>query len=469
MTPMTSATDTAPRPGRLIEVEAVDLDRDGRGLARWMGWVIVVPDLLPGEKAQVQLQQRQRSRWLSRRVRLLHPSDARRRPPCILAADCGGCTLQHLDDPSQARWKQATLAETLRRLGQISTDPDPVLSDLHRSFGYRNRALIPLHRAADGRLRLGYFKRGSHRIVNLNRCPVLDPRLDALIQPLKNDLQDTGWPADHDLQTGSGLRHLGLRLAHQSGELLITLVSSHAALPGLKSLAEGWMARWSELRGVTLNLQPKRSNLILGTDTRLIAGCETVEERICGQRLQLATTTFFQVNTLQAEAIVTVLRQWFLKTLGRGRLVDAYCGVGTISLPLAAVGFDVLGIELHASSVDQAVSNAALNGLSPRCRFIAGDVADQLAQALPGTDALVLDPPRRGLDQRVVKAILESPPPLLAYLSCDPATQARDLKTLMGSEGAYRLHRLQPVDFFPQTTHLESLALLERISCGVQP
>ena len=166
---------------------------------------------------------------------------------------------------------------------------------------------------------------------------------------------------------------------------------------------------------------------------------------------------------------MTVLRQWFLKTLGRGRLVDAYCGVGTISLPLAAVGFDVLGIELHASSVDQAVSNAALNGLSPRCRFIAGDVADQLAQALPGTDALVLDPPRRGLDQRVVKAILESPPPLLAYLSCDPATQARDLKTLMGSEGAYRLHRLQPVDFFPQTTHLESLALLERISCGVQP
>ena len=194
MTRFTSATDAAPRPGRLIEVEAVDLDRDGRGLARWMGWVIVVPDLLPGEKAQVQLQQRQRSRWLSRRVRLINPSDARRRPPCILAADCGGCTLQHLDDPSQARWKHASLAETLRRLGQICTDPEPVLSDLRRSFGYRNRALIPLNRAADGRLRLGYFKRGSHRIVNLNRCPVLDPRLDALIQPLKNDCRTPDGP-----------------------------------------------------------------------------------------------------------------------------------------------------------------------------------------------------------------------------------------------------------------------------------
>ena len=469
MTSTTPSRDTAPRPGQLIEVEAVDLDRDGRGLARWMGWVIVVPDLLPGETAQVQVQQRQRSRWLSRRIRLLSPSLSRRRPPCILAADCGGCTLQHFDDRSQSQWKEATLSETLRRLGQITTDPDPVLSDLQRALGYRNRALIPLHRAADGRLRLGYFKRGSHRIVNLNQCPVLDPRLNALIQPLKQDLQAIGWPADHDLQSGRGLRHLGLRVAHHSGELLITLVSSDAALPGLKPLADRWMARWSTLRGVTLNLQPKRSNLILGRETRLIAGYETVEERFCGQRLRLATTTFFQVNTLQAEAIVIELRQWLLQTMGIGKVVDAYCGVGTISLPLAAVGFDVLGIELHGSSVDQAAANASLNGLDGRCRFLAGDVADLLAAELPDADALVLDPPRRGLDQRVVTSILANPPALLAYLSCDPATQARDLKALMAPQGVYRFHRIQPVDFFPQTTHLESLALLKRINSEAQP
>ena len=180
---------------------------------------------------------------------------------------------------------------------------------------------------------------------------------------------------------------------------------------------------------------PKRSNLILGRETRLIAGDETIEERFCGQRLRLATTTFFQVNTPQAEAIVIELRQWLLQTIGIGTVVDAYCGVGTISLPLAVVGFDVLGIELHASSVDQADANASLNGLDGRCRFLAGDVADLLAAVLPGADALVLDPPRRGLDQRVVTSILVNPPALLAYLSCDPATQARDLKALMDPQG----------------------------------
>ena len=469
MTSTSSAGDTSPKPGRLIEVEAVDLDRDGHGLARWMGWVIVVPDLLPGERAQVQLQKRQRSRWLSRRISLIRASDGRRRPPCILAADCGGCTLQHLDDAGQSQWKRTSLSETMSRLGQIGTDPRPVLSDLQRAVGYRNRALIPMHRGTDGRLRLGYFRRGSHRIINLNRCPVLDPRLDALIQPLKHDLQATGWPADHDLAMGGGLRHLGLRVAHHSGELLITLVSSHDRLPGLKKLADRWMSRWPMLRGVTLNLQPKRTNLILGIETRLIAGRETIEEQVCSQRLQLSSTTFFQVNTPQAESILTELRQWFLQTIGLGRVVDAFCGVGTISLPLAAAGFDVLGIELHDSSVEQARLNASLNGFEDRCRFLAGDVADLLAAALPGMDALVLDPPRRGLDKRVVESILNNPPPLLAYLSCDPATQARDLKALLEPRGLYRLRRLQPVDFFPQTTHLESLALLERISCAVQP
>ena len=149
-------------------------------------------------------------------------------------------------------------------------------------------------------------------------------------------------------------------------------------------------------------------------------------------------------------------------------VVDAYCGIGTISLPLAALGFDVIGLELHQGSVDQALLNAMRNNLSDQCRFRAGDVVDLLEAALVGADALVLDPPRRGLDARVVQTILDTPPQRLAYLSCDPATQARDLKMLTEPDGPYRLKKHQPVDFFPQTTHLESLALLERVSSEAQ-
>jgi len=453
-----------PRPGLIIDVEATDLDREGRGVARWNSWVVVVPDLLPGERARVQLQQRQKARWLSRRLELRHSSPERRSRPCILAKDCGGCTLQHWQDQSQTEWKHRSLVQTLQRVGTLVHDPEPVLEDHGRCLGYRNRALIPLRREPDGRLRMGYFRRGSHRIVNLNRCPVLDSRLDVLLEPLKRDLEQSNLPADHDLQGRDGLRHLGLRLGHHTGEVLISLISSREDLPGLKELASRWLNRWPNVRGVTLNLQPKRSNLILGNDTRVLGGSPFIKERFCGLSLSLSTTTFFQVNTPQAERIVELIRDWISGELDSGCLVDAYCGIGTISLPLATAGFDLVGVEQNPDSIDQARSNARMNGLQDRCRFIAGDVADHLGQELSGCDALVLDPPRRGLDDRVIEAIIECPPPLLAYLSCDAATQARDLRRLVMPSGCYQLERLQPIDFFPQTSHLESLALLKRVS-----
>ena len=464
MTNADSSNSSEPRPGLTIEVESVDLDRDGKGLARWNNWVIVVPDLLPGERATVQLQQRQRSRWLSRRVELISVSEDRRRPPCILADDCGGCTLQRLDDPAQTRWKVQQIQQTMQRIGGINLAAAAPLVDADRCFGYRNRALIPLKWDQKGRLKAGYFRPKSHKIVNLNHCPVLDPRLDALVEPLKQDLDAGGWPADHDLLEAQGLRHLGLRLASASGEVLITLISSHGQLPGLQDLAQTWVQRWPEVKGVCLNLQPKANNLVLGRSTHCLAGLPTIDEQFCGIKLSLSSTTFVQVNTPQAERIVQRLIDWLSLQSAGGHVVDAYCGVGTIALPLAKAGFHVQGLELNSDSVEQARLNAMHNGLSSRCEFHAGDVADLLASQLEDCQALVLDPPRRGLDRRVVDSILEQPPEVLAYLSCDPATQARDLKDLLGPSGPYALEILQPVDFFPQTTHLESLALMKRIS-----
>jgi 23S rRNA (uracil1939-C5)-methyltransferase len=352
----------------------------------------------------------------------------------------------------------------MQRIGGIDVAPAATLVDDERCFGYRNRALIPLKRDPSGRLKAGYFRPKTHKIVNLNHCPVLDPRLDALVKPLKQDLDAGGWPADHDLLEAQGLRHLGLRLANATGDVLITLISSHAQLRGLEDLAQSWVQRWPAVKGVCLNLQPKANNLVLGRTTHCLAGVPTIEDMFCGIKLSLSSTTFVQVNTPQAERIVQLLSDWLSLQCAGGHVVDAYCGVGTIALPLAKAGFVVQGLELNPDSVEQARLNAMHNGLSSRCAFHAGDVADLLAAQLEDCQALVLDPPRRGLDRRVVDSILEHPPGVLAYLSCDPATQARDLKALLCPSGPYELEMLQPVDFFPQTTHLESLALLKRIS-----
>lgn len=455
--------DPRPEPGLTITLKGEDLTLQGEGIARWQGWVIVVPDLLPGEVSRVQLQQRRRSQWRGRRIETLLPAEGARQAPCIHADRCGGCTLQHLDDENQAHWKRERLIQTLQRIGGINSPVEELLALEAQPLGYRNRALIPLQRDAEGTLRMGYYRRGSHRLVNLNRCPVLDPGLDCLLDPIKKDLDQTGWVADADLHQGDGLRHLGMRIGTQSREVLLTLISSTWELPGVERLAAQWMERWPEIKGVTLNRQPLRSNRVLGDETRTLAGQPTIRERFCDLNLTLATTTFFQVNTIQAERIVMVLRQWLQQVAPSTRVIDAYCGIGTISLPLAAAGMDVLGLELHKASIEQAIHNANANGLVS-ARFKAGDVKELLADALPSHEVLVVDPPRKGLDPAVVETIVADPPAWMAYLSCDPATLARDLALLAGPEGPYKMERLQPVDFFPQTTHLECLALLKRIS-----
>jgi len=456
-----------PHPGLTIDVVGEDLDQQGRGLARWNGWVITVPQLLPGEEAKVKVQQRQRKMWLARRVATISSSPDARRPPCILASDCGGCSLQHLSVDAQNSWKQQRLANTLSRIGQLDPDVNALVSPDRESLGYRNRALIPIRR--DGRkVRLGYYKRGSHRIVNLNHCPVLDPRLDALIEPIKRDLEATSWPMDSDLQGEPGLRHLGLRIGVRTGEILITLISATESLQAVDVLSAAWMRRWPQLKGVTINLQPKRSNAVFGDRTICLQGQDAIEERFCGLSLELGTTTFFQVNTPRAERVVEQIRDWITRSEPSQRLIDAYCGIGTIALPLAAAGHRVTGLEISSASVRHAERNAARNRLK-HTRFLSGDVARHLRELLPNHDALVVDPPRKGLDPAVLAMVLDHPPRRLVYLSCDPATLARDLRQLAGDSGPYRIEQVQPMDFFPQTSHLECLVLMSRISCAAPP
>ena len=440
------------------ELTVTGLNHDGAGVGRLEdGRVVFVPGVLPGESARVQIVARRRGHWIARLLERTSDSQQRRHEPCILADNCGGCTLQHLEYDAQCSSKHGQLSAALGRIGQVALGPDPVMASA-QELGYRNKAIIPLERSSDGRLRAGYYRRGSHQIVNMNHCPVLDPRLDALIEPLKSDLEATGWPVDKDLTSGGGLRHLSLRVGHHTGELLITLISSHSKLQDLETLASTWMQRWPQLVGVALNLQPQPGNRLFGEQTRVIAGRGWLLERFCGLEVELASDTFFQVNTPQAERVVPLMRQ----ALGAEplQLVDAYCGVGTFSLPLAADGHQVAGLELHAPSVAVAQRNAARNGLADHCRFEQGPVAQHLAGELNrGCGAVVVDPPRKGLEPEVLTALKQHPPDTLLYLSCDPATLARDLG-LLTLDQALQIQRIIPLDFFPNTSHIETLVVL---------
>lgn len=441
---------------QIAEVTITGLSHDGQGVGRHAGQVVFVPDLLPGERARVRLMGATRGVLHGVCLERLCDSDQRRRPPCILAARCGGCSLQHLSHAGQLESKSQSLHQALARIAQLDLTPLPISSN-GQELGYRNRAVIPLERRPDGRIKAGFYRQGSHQIVNMNHCPVLDPRLDGLIAPLKADIEASGWPVDRHLQAGGGLRHLALRVGHHSDEVLITLISSRADLAGADVLAAQWLQRWPAVVGVLLNVQPKPSNTLFGPQTQLLAGRSWLRERFCGLDFAIGCDTFFQVNTLQAEDVAG--RVVAALNPGDGLIVDAYCGVGAFSLPLAAAGHRVLGLELQEASIALARHNASLNGLEHRCQFQAGPVAEHLAAQLATAAAVLVDPPRKGLESAVRRSLIEQPVPRLLYLSCDPATLARDLRELCG-QGPYTLESLQPFDFFPNTSHVETLALL---------
>jgi 23S rRNA (uracil1939-C5)-methyltransferase len=452
--------------GEVLQLQIDGLGHDGQGVGRWRDMALFVPGALPGEQVSVRVRRVARRHLEADLIGVESASPQRIRPACILAERCGGCSLQHCSDAAQNSLKTDQVIQALRRIGQLQA---PVASIWHAeaALGYRNRALIPLERTPDGVLRAGYYRRGSHRIVNMNRCPVLDPRIDGLIEPLKADLEDSGWPVDVNLTGSGGLRHLALRVGHHSDDVLITLVSSHDQLPGLQALAQRWQERWPQVVGVGLNLQPKASNVVLGPETRTIAGRSWLRESFAGLELHIGADTFFQVNTPQAERVVPLLERFF-QPGPSVPLVDAYSGIGTFSLPLAAAGSPVLGLEAHERSVQQANANASRNGLS-HARFEHTDVEAVLAERLHGCGGLLVDPPRKGLSPATVAAILQALPARLAYISCNPATLARDLQLLCAAgddaptPAPYRLLQVQPVDFFPQTSHVECVALLERV------
>ncbi|MGF1537224.1 MAG: 23S rRNA (uracil(1939)-C(5))-methyltransferase RlmD [Elainellaceae cyanobacterium] len=451
------------RQGALIDLTIDSLSDRGDGVGRWEGRVVFVPDSVPQDQVSVRLLNVKPSFAQGKIQALLQPSPHRIPPACIVADKCGGCQWQFVAYGEQLAQKHRIVAETLQRIGGIEDiTVDPVIPSA--PLGYRNKSTYPLRRSATGQVQAGYYRKGSHKLVNLNQCPVQDDRLDPLLAGVKQDIQARGWSL-YDEASGTGaLRHLSLRVGQRTGEKLLTLISQTDvdALPELEAQAQDWLERF-DLAGVCLNINERRTNVIFGTMTRGLAGKPYIAERFAGLEFHIRSATFFQINTVQAEAMLTLILEE-LALEGHESIVDAYCGVGTLSLPLAQRVQQVIGVESHAESVAQARYNATLNGVE-NVSFYAETVEvwlpNQVRPDAPATiapDVVVLDPPRRGCAPAVVEALVRLRSPRIVYVSCNPATLARDLKVLC--EGGYRVTRAQPVDFFPQTSHVECVAFL---------
>ena len=457
------------RQGQTLEIEITDLNSTGEGVGRWQGRVVFAPDTAPGDRIRVRLTQVKPTYAFGKCLEIIQPSSSRVRPACIVADKCGGCQWQVVSYAAQLEAKQRQVEAALQRIGGVpsssrgETAPvvvDPILATPD-PLAYRNKATYPLGRSTQGAVQAGYYRKGSHQIVNLNQCPVQDARLNPLLAGVKQDIQQQGWRI-YDEKTRQGcLRHLSLRVGRRTGQMLLTLVSARQELDHLAAQAQTWLSQYPGLVGVCLNYNPYHTNTLFGPQTLCLAGQGFLEEQFAGLQFRIQPATFFQVNTEQAERLLAVMLEE-LALKGAENVVDAYCGIGTMTLPLAKQVKHCIGLEVHSESVEQAQLNAELNGLT-NVTFQIGAVETLLPsvlQRLPGQlDIVLLDPPRKGCVPAVIDSLLALHPPRIVYVSCNPATLARDLKRLC-DEGGYQLRRVQPVDFFPQTSHVECVAFL---------
>ncbi|WP_246844404.1 23S rRNA (uracil(1939)-C(5))-methyltransferase RlmD [Hydrocoleum sp. CS-953] len=467
--------------GQLVEIKITDLTDNGDGVGRYDEKVVFVPDTVPGDRLIARLTIVKAKYAYGKLHQLLEKSDQRIKPYCIVADKCGGCQWQHINYEYQLQTKQNQVIQALERIGGLELlEVKPTLPS-PSPFGYRNKVTYPLGISTTGQVKAGYYQKGSHKLINLNQCPIQDQRLNPLLKEIKQDITRQRWKIYDEYKHIGILRHLSLRIGEKTGEILLTLVvngneeNPEKLLPGITVQAKKWLEDYSRLVGVCLNYNSKTTNTIFGKETVCIAGRSYVQEKFGGLNFQLTADTFFQVNTRAAERLMEVVVEE-LTLSGSEIIVDAYCGVGTFTLPLAKYLQDVshndsleignrksmvIGLEVQEVAIDRAKFNAEINNLT-NVDFYAGKVENLLPQLEVKPDVVLLDPPRKGCDRSVLETLLEILPERIVYISCKPATLARDLKFLC-STGKYYLSKVQPADFFPQTAHVECAAFLVKL------
>jgi 23S rRNA (uracil1939-C5)-methyltransferase len=441
-----------------IEIEINRLDDEGMGIGRFEGKDVLVPQTLPGEKVLAAMEHEGR-RITGRLLKVLTKSPDRVFSPCIQAGNCLGCPLILMSYCAQLRFKEDRVRRALRRYETLKTVKLHPIWEAPQPLGYRTTAKLAMGKER-GRVKIGLYRRGTHEVVDIGDCPLHHPLINKIIQVVREEVERQEIFVYNPAKRRGLLRYLVIKVSPIFGKAMVTFVTAERNYREIIHLAKWLKKKVPEVISVHQNVNPSEGNVVFGRETLKMLGVPDLIDRVGDMRLRLSPTSFFQVNNEQAARIYEQVRRWANLTREQSA-VDLYCGIGGIALHLAEDAGRVVGIEMVEEAVKNARENARMNGLTA-CTFRSGDAAE-LVQNLfmeiaPGNVAVV-NPPRRGCDQKVLQALVKLAPRVLIYVSCNPQTLARDLD-LLHSMG-YRTLEVQPVDMFPQTPHVESVARLE--------
>lgn len=439
-----------------VEITIEDLTHDGNGVGKIGGYPLFIPNTLPGEKVTAKIIKLNKNYGFARMENLEVVSAERVEPPCEVYSKCGGCSLQHLSYVGQLAFKRNQVEETMKRIGKLNVEVKETLG-MENPWRYRNKSQVPVG-FVNGKLTAGFYQKRSHEIIDMSTCLIQSEQGDFAVQKTREILAKYG-TEPYDEKTGKGdIRHIMTRFAHTTGQLMLVLVTTKDRLPFKEEIIRD-LTEQLALTSIVQNINPQKTNVIFGDRTKTLWGKDIIEDTIHGIRFAISARSFYQVNPLQTE----VLYQQAIEAAeltGEETVIDAYCGIGSISLCLAKKAKHVYGVEIVDQAIQDARANAELNNLS-NTTFETGKAEEVIPtwyKAGIVADVLVVDPPRKGCDEKLLQTILAMKPKKVVYVSCNPGTLARDMKIL--SDGGYEANQVQPVDMFPMTTHIEAVTVL---------
>jgi 23S rRNA (uracil1939-C5)-methyltransferase len=446
---------------QLITLDITSLGSDGQGIGRYEGFVVFVPFTLPGERAEALIIKVASGYAVGKPMRIIQPSACRLPPRCGVFGRCGGCQLQHMEYPAQLEFKRNTVMEALRKIGGVEApDVRPVIG-MEEPWRYRNKGIFPIGRGAEGVV-MGMYAPRSHCIVDVAECPLQPLAVGAAMSAVRR------WAQKHDVTTydevtGRGLlRNVMVRSFAETGDTMVVLVTNGETLPESECLVAELRACVPGLTGIVQNINAESTNIVLGGKEIVLWGCPSAHARLGLLEYDIGAQSFFQVNTTQTVRLYAAAAEAAALT-GNELVIDAYCGVGTIGQFLSGSAGKIIGIESVPASVEEARRSAARNGIG-NAEYVCGraeNVFSDLAKKGVKPDVMLMDPPRKGCDARFLDAVAHAGAKKLVYVSCNPATMARDIKHLAG-EG-FALKSVQPVDMFPQTADVECVALMSHV------
>lgn len=437
--------------------KCIDLSFEGKGVVKTLYGTCFVDGLFPGEEAEIEIQYKRAGSYFGKVRRLIIKSPNRIQPLCGVCTACGGCQFQQYAYPAQLEYKTNKVKDAFRRHLKKEVEVLPTIG-MDNPYEYRNKIQVPIGRDPHGHIVTGFYRSGTHKIIPIDKCYIENPKASKIIVEFKKLLKDFHYePYNED--TGYGLfRHILIRTSHHYDDVMVTLVTTKDEFKGKNNFVKAFVKACPEIKCIVQNINSRDTNVILGEKERILYGSGRIKDSILGVDFSISSKSFFQVNPVQVETLYSKAIE-FAKISAEDEVFDAYCGIGTISLIASKQAKHVTGVEIVKEAIIDAKNNAKLNQIN-NVTFICDDASKAFRELLDSGKkftTVLVDPPRKGLDEKFINTLLKLKPGKVVYISCEPETLARDVAIL---EKEYKIEKIQPVDMFCQTFHVETVCSL---------